>query len=172
MKKQNSILNYEIVSTIFVLILGVILHFAFEWSNKNLLVGVFSAVNESTWEHLKLLFFPMLITIVIGTFLFSKDFPNYLCSKTKGIVLSMLLVVILFYTYTGIIGKDYAVLNIVIFFISVILGEVYIYKKISSNSSCNNLIAVIILLVLFLCFIIFTFSPPKIGIFIDPVTGV
>lgn len=172
MKKQNSILNYEIVSTIFVLILGVILHFAFEWSNKNLLVGVFSAVNESTWEHLKLLFFPMLITIVIGTFLFSKDFPNYLCSKTKGIVLSMLLVVILFYTYTGIIGKDYAVLNIVIFFISVILGEVYIYKKISSNSSCNNLIAVIILLVLFLCFIIFTFSPPKIGLFIDPVTGV
>ena len=45
----------------FISILGVLLHFTYEWSNDNPAVGLFSAVNESTWEHLKLIFFPMLL---------------------------------------------------------------------------------------------------------------
>lgn len=43
---------------IFISILGVLLHFTYEWSGDNPAVGLFSAVNESTWEHLKLIFFP------------------------------------------------------------------------------------------------------------------
>ena len=54
-----SIKNFQIFSTIFVMILGTLLHFTYEWSGGNLLVASFSAVNESTWEHLKLLFYPM-----------------------------------------------------------------------------------------------------------------
>ena len=42
---------------IFAMILGSLLHFTYEWSNENSFVGSFSAINESTWEHLKLLFF-------------------------------------------------------------------------------------------------------------------
>ena len=45
---------------IFISVLGVLLHFTYEWSGNNPIVGLFSATNESTWEHLKLLFFPML----------------------------------------------------------------------------------------------------------------
>ena len=40
---------------IFISVLGVLLHFTYEWSGDNAVVGLFSAVNESTWEHLKLL---------------------------------------------------------------------------------------------------------------------
>ena len=72
MENRNKILIFQIVSTIFIIILGTILHFTFKWSNKNPLVGSFSAVNESTWEHLKLLFFPMLITTIIGYFLYRR----------------------------------------------------------------------------------------------------
>lgn len=49
----------------FISILGVLLHFTYEWSNDNPAVGLFSAVNESTWEHLKLIFFPMLLLTMI-----------------------------------------------------------------------------------------------------------
>ena len=38
---------------IFISVLGVLLHFTYEWSGDNAVVGLFSAVNESTWEHLK-----------------------------------------------------------------------------------------------------------------------
>ena len=74
MQKKNSILIFEIISTIFVMVLGTLLHFTYKWSNNNMLVGIFSPINESIWEHLKLMFFPMLITIIIGYLYKGKDF--------------------------------------------------------------------------------------------------
>lgn len=171
MIKKDSILKFEILSTIFIIILGVILHFTYEWSNNNYFVGTFSAVNESTWEHLKLVFFPMLITTIIGHFIFSKDFKNYLCAKTQGILLAMSFIVIFFYTYTGIIGTNFAILDIGSFFVAVILGQFHAYKIIENGISSNNKISLIILIVLLLCFVMFTFYPPEIGVFKDSVTG-
>lgn len=171
MTKKSSILKFEIISTIFIMIAGTLLHFTFEWCNNNPLVGTFSAVNESTWEHLKLLFFPMLISTIIGFFYKGKDIPNYLCAKMLGIILAMFFVVIFFYTYIGIIGRNFAILDILSFFIAVVLGQYMSYKKMQSESSCNNVIPIIILIVLCLCFIVFTFFAPNIALFKDPITG-
>ena len=65
---KEKILKFTVFSIIFVWFLGTLLHFAFEWSGNNLFVANFSSVNESTWEHLKLLFYPMLLTTIIGYF--------------------------------------------------------------------------------------------------------
>ena len=165
---KNTILAFQITSAIFTIILGTILHYTFKWSNKNPLVGIFSAVNESTWEHLKLLFFPMLITILVGYFYIGKDIPNFLCAKAIGIIVALIFTIVFFYTYTGILGTNFAVLNILTFIFSAILGEYTAYKLMLSNFSCNNIIAIITLIILFLCFVIFTFFPPKIGLFRDP----
>ena len=102
MNNRTNLIKFQIFSAIFVIILGTILHFTYTWSKNNSLIGLFSAINESTWEHLKLLFFPMLITTTIGYFIFQDSFPNFLCSKTIGIIIAMLFTVIFFYTYTGI----------------------------------------------------------------------
>lgn len=172
MLKKNSILIFEVISTIFIMILGVVLHFTFEWSNNNILVGTFSPVNESIWEHLKLLFFPMLATTIIGYFYEGKNISNYLCAKMLGIILSIFFTIIFFYTYTGIVGTNFAIVDIGSFFIAVILGQYVSYKKMQSTFSCNNLIAIIILLVLYLCFLVFTFFTPHIALFKDPITGI
>ena len=166
MPKKSSILKFEIISTIFIMIVGTLLHFTFGWSNNNPLVGTFSAVNESTWEHLKLLFFPMLISTIIGFFYKGKVIPNYLCAKVLGIILAMSFVVIFFYTYVGIIGTNFAIVDIGSFFIAVGLGQYVAYQKMQSTSSCSNVIPIIILLVLCSCFLIFTFfnSPFKLPI--------
>jgi hypothetical protein len=171
MRKQISFFKFEILCAVFVMILGTLLHFTFEWSHNNLVVGAFSAVNESTWEHLKLVFFPMLLTTIIGYFYTKSSISNYLCAKTQGILIAISFIIIFFYTYTGIIGTNFAILDIASFFVAVILGEYYSYKKIKSHSSCNNLVAIIILIILFLCFIIFTFAPPTIALFKAPVTN-
>ena len=171
MSDKKTILTFQILSTVFTVILGTILHFTYKWSNKNPLVGTFSAVNESTWEHLKLLFFPMLITTIIGYLYIGKIVPNFLCAKTIGIIAAMLFTVIFFYTYTGILGTNYAILNILTFIFSAILGEYVSYKLMFSVFESNNNICIAILTMLFLSFIFFTFSPPKIGLFKDPITG-
>lgn len=171
MIRKNQLLRLKIISTIFIMILGVLFHFTYEWSNENLLVGTFSSINESTWEHLKLVFFPMLISLIIGYIYIGNKIPNYICAKVQGIISAMLITIVLFYTYTGIIGTNYSIVDISIFFISIALGQYIVYKIIKSKSNCNNLMTSIILLVIYLCFIIFTFFPPYIEMFKDPITG-
>lgn len=170
MTRTKSILKFEIISTIFIIILGFILHFTFELSNQNPLIGTFSAVNESIWEHLKLLFFPMTITTIVGYFYFQGEVSNYLCTKTKGILLALAWIIIFYYTYSGILGTNIAIIDIGSFVVATILGEFYTYQKINLTTSCNKSIFILILLLLSACFIIFTFSPPHIGIFQDPST--
>lgn len=164
--------KFQIFSAIVVFLLGTLLHFTYDLSNGNKIIALFSAVNESTWEHLKLIFFPMLITTIIGYFIIGKDIKNYWCSKTKGIIVAILFTIIFFYTYTGILGKNIAFIDISSFFIAVIIGEFVSYLLMINNFKCNDLIAKIILLILIICFIIFTFVTPQIGLFKDPITGI
>lgn len=168
--KKNKLSNYQIFSAIFAIILGTLLHFTYEWFNKNTLIAAFSSINESTWEHLKLAFIPMLITTIIGFFKF-KNIPNFLCSKLLGIITTLGFITSFFYTYTGILGRNIALIDILSFIFAVILGEYVSYRLINSNLKCNNKLAILVLAILFLCFIIFTFNPPKIHLFQDPLTG-
>ena len=168
---KNKIRNYQIFSTIFVCILGTLLHFTYQLSGENSIMASFSAVNESVWEHLKLLFFPMLLTTIIGYFSIGKSVPNFLCSKMIGIITAMLFTVIFFYTYSGILGKNIAIIDISSFFVATILGEYVAYKLMNSTFKCNNKIAIFALILIAICFVTFTYFTPELGIFKDSITG-
>lgn len=168
---KTKIRNYQIFSVIITFALGSLLHFTYQLSGENQIVAVFSSINESVWEHLKLLYFPMLLTITIGYFYLGKDVPNFLCSKTIGIVVSMVFMLTFFYTYKGILGSNIPAIDIASFFVATILGEFTAYILMVNKFKCNNVLSIIILIVIFLCFIIFTYYTPNIGIFKDPVTG-
>ena len=168
--KKNNILKFTIFSGIFVMVLGTLLHFTYEWSGNNNFIASFSAVNESTWEHLKLIFFPMFITTILGYIYIGKKYSNFLCARLLGILTAILFTISFFYTYTGIIGTNFAFIDISIFFVAVALGEYISYKVLSSNLKCNKYISFTIILILFICFIIFTYYPPKIGLFKDPIS--
>ena len=111
----------------------------------------------------------MLITTTIGYFILKDTFPNFLCSKTIGINTAMLFTVIFFYTYTGIIGTNYAFVNILTFILSVILGEYVVYILTINNFTFNKIFCICILILLTVSFFVFTFNPPKINIFRDPI---
>ncbi len=168
---KNKIRNYQIFSVIFTFILGTLLHFVFEWSGENVFVASFSAINESVWEHLKLLYFPMLLTLIIGYFYcvnnkalgtsttgfncdsgsgsyIGKNVSNFLCSKTVGIITSMLFTIIFFYTYSGILGKNIAIIDISSFFVATILGEYVAYRLMNSKFKCNTKIAIFVLILI------------------------
>jgi len=172
--EKKKIIRFQIFSVIFTWILGTILHFLYEWSGDNKIIASFSAVNESTWEHLKLVFFPMLITTIVGFLVIGKDNKKFWCAKTIGIILAMSFIIVFFYTYTGIIGTNFAILDIGSFFVAVILGEYVAYKIMTNDEykqKCNKRIAVIGLICILLCFIIFTYLQPHIGLFKDPISN-
>lgn len=81
---------FLIIGAVFTIITGTLLHFVYEWSGESLFVGIFSPINESVWEHLKLLFFPMSVWILIGYFIFGKKFKTYIPSAVIGILSGMI----------------------------------------------------------------------------------
>lgn len=165
---KTKIRNYQIFSIIFTFILGTLLHFTYKLSGENQFVAIFSAINESVWEHLKLLFFPMLITLIVGYFYVGKNIPNFICSKTIGIIIAMAFTIIFFYTYTGILGTNITIIDVSSFFIATFLGEFISYLLIINKFKCNTAVSIIILIIIFFCFILFTYYPPNIGLFRDP----
>lgn len=171
MNNKINLIKFQIFSMIFAIFLGILLHFTYKLSKNNFIVGLFSATNESTWEHLKLLFFPMVITTIIGCFIFKHTLPNFLCSKTIGIITSLICIIVFFYTYTGIIGTNYAFLNILTFILSVIIGEYVTYMLIINNFTFKNIFCIYILIILTISFFVFTFTPPKINLFKNPINN-
>ncbi len=168
---KRSIKKWQIIGFFTTAIGGTLLHFLFEWFGEAIWIAPFSGVNESTWEHMKLLFFPMFIFAVIQSFFFSER-QDFWCVKMRGILLGIILIPILFYTYNGAIGKSPDWLNITIFFISAAIAYIYETRRFSKeNLICKSpKISIAILCFTALLFVIFTFITPKIGIFKDPIT--
>lgn len=151
---------------IFISVLGVLLHFTYEWSGDNAVVGFFSAVNESTWEHLKLLFFPMLFLTILEVFFRGSLLPsNYLSARVLGILAGMAGIVIGFYTLQGVLGRNYDPLNIALYFAGVFLALWVENRQYSKGTGFSQGCAALLLLVLTVCFFVFTFYPPELGIF-------
>ena len=171
MNIKKKLSYYCILSSIFCIILGTLLHFTYEWFNLNKFVGFFSATNESTWEHLKLIFFPMVFSTLIAYYVFGHNISNFICSRSIGIFSAICFIIIFFYTYTGVIGQNFALINILSFIIAVIIGEYISYTLITSNFRCKSSFHLFLLLLLLICFIVFSYYPPRINLFKDPITG-
>lgn len=119
---------YTIAGTVFVLVLGSLSHFFYEWSNYNFIIGLFSPVNESVWEHMKLVFFPMLLYSAISFSKLKNIYPCICSSLPSGILLGTLLIPITFYIYTGLLGDHLLLLDIATFIVSVIIGFIAVYR--------------------------------------------
>ena len=146
---------------------GVILHFLYDWTNQNRFVALFSGVNESTWEHMKILFFPLFIFSLIQYCSF-KDYSPFFCVKLKGILFGLILIPVIFYTLTGIFGELYDWVNIGIYFVSalaVFVFETMLFKN--TNNIKSGGICFVLILIIAVIFMVFTFFPPKIPLFLD-----
>lgn len=169
MKKK--IVVWQLAGFLFTALGGILLHFLYDWTGQSVLVAPFSAVNESTWEHMKLLYFPMFLFGLIQSQFF-REYENFWCVRLAGTVAGLTLIPVLFYTYNGALGKSPDWINITIFFISAaaaFLLENRLFKK--GTPWCRfPRLAFIIFYLIGLLFVIFTFVTPRLPIFMDPLT--
>ena len=153
-------------------LVGTLLHFLYDWLHGATWIAPFSGVNESTWEHMKLLFWPMLGFAVVQH-MFFREQPSFWRIQLRGILFGLLLIPLLFYTYNGAIGPSPDWLNITIFFISAAAAYIYETRLFYADrlQPYGWRSAKITLLVIAALFVIFTFATPHLGIFVDPITG-
>lgn len=145
-------------------ILGPLMHYAV--SPMIPVLQFIVPVNESIWEHLKLLFFPALLVGIIRRLAAGKLQHGILTTFAEGILLSMLLMITGFYTYSGILGMHDRRADIALFYLCVLFLTCYIHIR-SSGQKKSSLSGLIILLLLAGCFFYFTLDPPQIGLFLD-----
>lgn len=169
MKKDLSL--WQLTGLTFTAMLGTLLHFLYGWTKFSPLTTI-CAVNESTWEHMKILFFPMLFFAFIQYPFFRKETINFWLVKLTGICLGVVLIPVLFYTINGAFGAPPDWVNIAIFFVSAgaaYFVEAILFKQPSENR--QSFIPLLILLLLSVAFIMFTFFTPKLPLFKDPLSG-
>ena len=171
MKKQMGL--WQLMGFAVTSLSGTLLHFLYDWLGETAWIAPFSGVNESTWEHMKLLFWPMIIFALVQS-LFFRDRNDFWCIKLRGILLGLILIPVIFYTYNGVIGHSPDWINIAIFFISAAAAYIYETKLFNTKKLINYKsprLSIIVLIIIALMFLVFTFVTPKIGIFKDPLTA-
>lgn len=114
--------RYEIYGVLFIAAAGTLLHFVYEWSGSTVIVGLFAPVNESVWEHIKLLFFPGLLFSVWDYFHASRRPASFLPARTAGFTAGMAAIPLLFYAYTALLGTNHLALDIMVFLLGILLA--------------------------------------------------
>lgn len=151
-----------ITGIIFVLVTGTLAHFLYEWTDRNFLVSLFVPVNESTWEHMKLVFFPMLLYSFFLNRSLGKNYPCIASAAAFGLLAGTFLIPVLFYTYTGILGYHTFPLDLATFAGSVLMAFYAVYRlTLSCAVKKYQPLLYGLVFLLTLCFFWFTWFPTK-----------
>lgn len=168
MNKEN-ILWFCIIGFTFVSLLGTLSHFFYEWSGNNAIIGIFFPINESTWEHLKLIILPWVIFFSFGLIWFKGE-KNYISACFLGLLVSLIIVPIIFYSYTALVGKSILIIDIATFYISVLSGFIvsYFLLKWKGQNKILHVISIVGMIIILVCYFTFTAFPPNMFLFDDP----
>ena len=164
-------LKKGVTAFIIISILGVLWHFVFEWSGQNTVLKFFFPINESIWEHLKLLFYPTLIFSAVDYLLQKEKTQNYIPATVIALLFGMVFIVVTHYVYYGIIGRNIDFINILLYFISVavmLIKKAKIIKSEKYSYKFFNSFFISVTLIIALLFAVFSVNPPPLGIFMPP----
>ena len=167
-------LKKNIIAFFVIGFLGTIGHFLYEWTNDNKIVGYFFSTNESTWEHLKLLFFPTVFYSVFEFFSAKEKPQNYIAAVVISVICGMLTIVTLFYTVSGILGYNVDFINIAIYYIGIFAMLIKKTKLLKTQKFSGNLAHWVFSglgIIIAIAFIFWSYNPPSLGIFTPPITN-
>lgn len=163
---------FTIISIVVISVIGTLSHFLYDISKHNQFVGLFSAVNESTWEHIKIALTPTILWGLFDGYLFGQN-PNYFLAKNLSLLIIIVLMPVLFYSYKKIFKKNNPFFNILIFYV-VIISSQLMFNYILSLNPVRYLIiylSCIATYIVLACYMIFTLMPLKNFLFQDPITN-
>lgn len=170
---NNQIKKTEFIGFIFVCVLGTILHFVYDLTGENYIIGLFVPVNESVWEHLKLLYLPYCLYSIYEAVKLSNRKFNVYFSKAIGITAGMITTLSIYYVVLGVTGKQISAVNIVSFFIGVAIAFIVSFLLLTKSIGRGilNGIGAAYLIILGILFMYFTYHPITIPLFLDPQTN-
>lgn len=165
---------WEVIGFLFVCAVGTLLQFLYRWTGQNPFVAAFASVNESTWEHIKVLFLPYFVFTMIEFTVFAEPFRNFFAAKAAAGLVGLLAIPVLHYSITGMFGAPPAWVDITCFFLSAAVTYLLSYRLLTALSlrgAALQLLGFALLWGLIFAFIFLTYRPLQLPLFLDPMTG-
>jgi Family of unknown function (DUF6512) len=164
----------ETVGALVIVVAGTLLHFTYEWSGSSRVVGFFAPVNESVWEHLKLVLYPVLAFAVVEM-KWIRDPARLWWAKLVEVVVAVVFITAFFYTYTGALGVDSVVAIDIGSFVAAVIGGQWISYRLVMMPGSPPLplpASLVVLASLIVLFGVFTYAPPHLPLFQQTSTGI
>lgn len=171
---NRRLFRWELLGIPFVVLMGSALHYAFAWSGNWNPIALMAPVNESVWEHFKLAFWPGGLWAIIEYAALKLDARAFWSTKGYALLVSPILIVILFYGYTAMLGRNVLALDIATFVIAVAAAQLASAQLFSANIQARrvSLIGIGLLVCQLAAYSTFTFFPPPLGLFEDGRNGI
>lgn len=172
-KTKRRLFIFEIVGAVFTAVMATVLHFLYEWSGRELFTALFSAVNESVWEHMKIFSLPYVVWGFVELFCIRLPFRRFAAAKVIGLYVMLITMPTFFYTYSGIIGSNIAVIDIASGYAITALAFYVSYRLTAYAPRIDRYFTAAMVLFALYCVMIafFTFAPPDLNIFKSPGSG-
>lgn len=162
---------FMIISIIVISVVGTLSHFLYDMTKHNKIVGLFTAVNESTWEHIKIGITPTIVWGFVDGYIYGAN-PNYFFAKFISLITIIILIPVLFYGYKGLFKKNNEAINVLIFYLVIIISQ-YLFNYLILSEQISYFVQYIScagIFVILVCDMIFTLIPGKNFIFKDPIS--
>lgn len=152
-------------------LIGSVLHFTFDWSGHHRLVAIFSAVNESYWEHIKIAIWPVCALQAVLFAFGGYRFPSFVPAATIALYSLPVSMIGLVFLYKSVTKRNVLWLDIAAFFVIIAIAQaifVLLFEQLSASVVTISISAVFLAGLLF-AFFRFTLRPPsEPDVFIDP----
>ena len=160
------------LSIIAISIIGTLAHFLYDLTKHNKIIGLFAAVNESTWEHIKIALTPTILWSLLDGALFGSN-PNYFLGKIASLLIIFFFIPFVFYTYRRSAKHPILVIDISIFYLAIILSQLAFYAILSlpPQGFAVQYTSIVCTFIFFGAYMTLTLSHIRETIFEDPLTG-
>ena len=149
------------------------LHFLYPLSGKSVLGALMGSVNESVWEHLKIFAIAYLVWAMVVLLWSRPPLREFVWAKAVSVVALTVSIALFFFLYTGLLGSHALWIDLTSSLVFSFLAHLLSYKITTSPTNRGQffITGVMILLLVFITILCFTYYPPQAVLFRDPVTG-
>ena len=159
----------KIISTIGIFLLCFLFHFIYEWITSTI-TSIFFPVNESIWEHMKLLFSAIIFYGIVDYIILQKfkiKYNNFFTSLFTSAITIILIYLVMFLPIYYKIGEN-MIITIGLMLIAIIISQVISYKILKAKDFNKiNIISLILIIISYIIFAYLTYNPIKNELFFD-----
>ena len=161
----------DLWGALFIAAVGTAWHFVYGWSGDNVALGLIAPVNESVWEHTKLVAIPSLMWNAIAALRLTPrhrlPWAAFAEASTGPAVM-----VAGYYSYTAVLGRGWFVMDIGLFFVSLAAGRLVNHRiRVGSFRVPGPTVSGVLIAGLLAAFAVLTLEPPDLPLFQEPSPG-